>query len=126
MSSVYRLLASQDEDRPELDLSAFEGNWDAILSGSDEEVRLATTAPATKEEFFSLAGTLGVASDRLANTLLKFGCLVALRATVDGQDFQILLAGEPRVDVFDQERSDCSFFRSNPTRIKQVRSFAFE
>ncbi len=124
MSSVYRLLASQDEDRPELDLSEFESDWRQILSG-DEVVRLATTAPATDVEFFSLAGTLGAASDRLASDLLRIGCLDAHPMMVEGRGFQIVLAGTPLQDALDREQSDCAFFRSTPTKIKQIRSFAF-
>lgn len=126
MSHVWRLLPCEEEDRPDLELSDFDGDWDELLGSDLASLALVTTQPGLTLEFYALAGTLGVASGRLARALIQLagGRLRGRPTLVDGRRFQILLVSDP-VDALDRERSELTVFRSNSNRIKQVRAFVF-
>ena len=124
MSSIYSLRAKGD-DGPDLDLSDFDGDWDELFQ-NENPIELVTTSPGVSLDLFMLAGTLGVASERLAYSLLDWAGdrLVTRDVSLDGRRFLILLPGET-LNVLDRDRSDFTVFRSNPDRVKNIRSFVF-
>jgi hypothetical protein len=126
MPRVYELRASYEDERPQLDLSTFDGDWEQLLSNTSP-LELVSTAPDSDFEFYSLAGTLGVASNDLASRLLQWSGagLRGRPVLVDQRGFQILLVAEP-LDALDLQLSDYSVFRPNPQRVKQIRRFVFK
>lgn len=126
MKNIYAFIGDVNCIDHEFDLSDFDDDWEELLANETLNIELATTRPEEFKDFHSLAGSLGVVSDRLASLLLAWGGpRLKLRSVlVDGAKFQILLQGEP-VDVLDRARSKYSMFKSDPTTIKQIDTFVF-
>ncbi|MCB9688322.1 MAG: hypothetical protein H6735_25005 [Alphaproteobacteria bacterium] len=124
--TIYDVRPTYDKDRPLLDLGRYHGDWETDLGNGAPSVALSSTAPHQPLDFYPLAGTLGVASERMAAHLLRWGNrhLRAHPASVDGRACCVLLSDTP-LDALDRTRSKFEVFRSNPERIKLVRTFAF-
>lgn len=127
MVAVYRLSQSTDDLRPRLVLTGFRGSWDELLStGNEERIDLVASPRDAVTDLYDLAGTLGVASARLSGLLRVWaGCGLRTRpATVNGQDYHILIRGLPS-DVLDLVNSNCVYFPSSPERVMEIKSYQF-
>jgi hypothetical protein len=136
--TVYTVTPSMETYRPaiEFDAPVNEGiDWlqlDAILQGrltiADYRVLsvVVRSSDATSWHYYSVPGTLGLISatalqviDRVATRLYDF-----LPAKINDSDYFFLRPLE-LLACLDLSRSEVVTFRSNPSRIKDIKKFAF-
>lgn len=125
MSSVYELCSS-GEERPGLDLSGVD-DWDESFASTNEPmVELAASSDPSGWDYFLLSGTLGLASQRLTESIIGWAGdrVISRSVLLNGCLYFVLLAGKT-VDVLDLTRSEYTFFRVSPGRIKSIESFVF-
>lgn len=125
--SIYRITQSQEDIAPRLQVAGFRGDWDELLSeGSDEPIELKASPRRVRTDFYDLAGTLGVASQPLADLICQWsdGGICERKLRVNGEEYGVLI---PRTfsDVLDLAQSECKFFASDPTIVMDIKSYRF-
>jgi hypothetical protein len=138
-SNVFCISTSIEDDRPQVDFEREEHRAiDWLRVGhvlrtkrpiSDyPEVSLSVEQPdATEWDFFSVAGTLGLLSDRAIECIGRpaFRLFDLLPASINGEDYRFLRCKET-LQCFDRENSVVIPFPSDPDGIMDVTQYRFK
>jgi hypothetical protein len=134
--TVYELRPTSDDDRPQIDFQhprasatpESVSNLETCATlPSPPPARLFGSGPSTTSwDFFAVPGTLGLFSQRAVELLSPHanGCFGFVPATLDGAPYAFVVR-TGTLDALDHARSELTFFRSNPERVKRVVRHAF-
>ncbi|MCZ2340646.1 MAG: hypothetical protein LC104_02485 [Bacteroidales bacterium] len=137
--SIWLLSNSIENDRPEIDfVQVKETNpvdWGLVDDLLHSKVSIEQYTPlnilveqpeATKYDFYSVPGTLGLVSNRLVDAIgsIAFMNYSTLPVTLNDAQFYLVKCNAT-IDCLDHDNSDFERFRSAPYRIKRIKRYSF-
>jgi hypothetical protein len=137
--AIYLVSASVEDTRPIIDFThaaCQKINWqriDEVLHGQRpvadyQEVSIPVEAPdATSWDYYSVPGTLGLISHKATELIghSAFRLYQVLLAHLNGEQYYFLRPTD-LLPCLDRENSEVVTFRSNPSRIKEIKKYSFK